>query len=100
MGGFNEDRDTSNSRLDTGCAEGVVPAQALIPFNLATEVRTKEEEAPEKDGAADSKRDSQNDTDGKLREIKTRRALENDVEDVDEDCNSKVERDSSKSPFE
>jgi hypothetical protein len=100
MSSFNVDGGTSDSRLNKGCAEGVVPAQGLIPFNLATEVRTKEEETPEKDGSGNSERDTKDGTDGELGETETRRALKDDVKDVDEDGDSKVEGDSSKPSLE
>lgn len=94
------DRGTSDTSLDKGRAEGMVPAQRLVVLDLAAEVWAKEEETPEKDGTGNSERDTQNGADGQLGKTEARGALENDVEDVDEDGDGKVEGDGSKTPLE
>lgn len=97
---LNMDRGTSDARLEKRRAEGVVPAQRLVALDLAAEVGAKEEEAPKKDSTGNSERDTQNGANRQLGKTETRGALEDDIEDVDENGDGKVEGDSSKTPLE
>ena len=85
---------------DERSVENVVPLEILIVLDLATQEGAQEEQAPGKDNGAYTDGDSSGDTDRRLLEVRLWCALEDDVKDVDHDCNTKVGGDGNQTTAE
>lgn len=85
---------------DEADVEGVVPLEWLLILKLAAEVDLEEEIAPEEDEEGNTERDTDDTTDGQLGDAETGGALEDDVEDVDGDGDSKIVGDSGQTTVE
>lgn len=83
-----------------GDIEEVEPLEVLTILDLAAEERTEEEEAPKEDSKADTDSNTDGDTNGSRLQLGVGCALEDDVEDVDHDGDTKVCRDGNQTAAE